>query len=94
MDVERLAREDNLHHHRLVVAAGRAAVILRDLALTSGTGLARTIVCRQERAVGPRTVLLVEGEGRLDEVTIDGTRANDRVLASDLDGPAVTLVGE
>jgi sugar lactone lactonase YvrE len=47
------------------------------------------------RAVGPRTLLLVEGEGRLDEITVDGTRATVRVLASDLDGPtAVTLLGE
>jgi sugar lactone lactonase YvrE len=45
------------------------------------------------RSVGSKTLLLVEG-GRLDEVTIDGTKANVKVLKEGMKGPtAVTLVG-
>ena len=47
------------------------------------------------RSVGSRTLLLVEGAGRLDEVTIAGNRAEIKVLKDGLTGPtAVTLVGE
>jgi sugar lactone lactonase YvrE len=43
------------------------------------------------RAVGPKTMLLVEG-GRLDEVTIDGTKAEIKVLKEGMPGvTAVTL---
>jgi sugar lactone lactonase YvrE len=46
------------------------------------------------RTVGSRTMLLVEGAGRLDEVTINGNRAEIKVLKDGLTGPtAVTLVG-
>ena len=47
------------------------------------------------RSVGGNTMLLVEGEGRLDEVTVDGNRAQVRVLKEGFTGPtAVTLVGD
>jgi sugar lactone lactonase YvrE len=46
------------------------------------------------RSVGNKTLLLVEG-GRLDEVTIDGTKATVKVLKEGMNGPtAVTLVGD
>lgn len=45
------------------------------------------------RAVGSKTMLLVEG-GRLDEVTINGDKAEIKVLKEDMPGvTAVTLVG-
>jgi len=45
------------------------------------------------RSVGAKTMLLVEG-GRLDEVTINGDKAEIKVLKEGLTGPtAVTLVG-
>jgi sugar lactone lactonase YvrE len=48
------------------------------------------------RSVGANTMLLAEGEGRLDEVTLHGEKAEIRVLKQDLtDGPtAVTLIGK
>jgi sugar lactone lactonase YvrE len=46
------------------------------------------------RSIGSKTLLLVEG-GRLDEVTIDGTKASVKVLKEGMNGPtAVTLVGD
>jgi len=46
------------------------------------------------RSVGNKTMLLVEGAGRLDEVTINGDKAEIKVLKEGLTGPtAVTLVG-
>jgi sugar lactone lactonase YvrE len=46
------------------------------------------------RSVGGRTLLLVEGAGRLDEVTISGDKAEIKVLKEGLMGPtAVTLAG-
>ena len=46
------------------------------------------------RSVGSKTMLLVEGAGRLDEVTITGNKAEIKVLKEGLTGPtAVTLVG-
>jgi sugar lactone lactonase YvrE len=46
------------------------------------------------RSVGSRTMLLVEGAGRLDEVTINGDKAEIKVLKEGLTGPtAVTLAG-
>jgi hypothetical protein len=46
------------------------------------------------RSVGGKTLLLVEGAGRLDEVTINGDKAEVKVLKEGLTGPtAVTLVG-
>jgi sugar lactone lactonase YvrE len=45
------------------------------------------------RSVGSKTMLLVEG-GRLDEVTINGDKAEIKVLKEGMNGPtAVTLVG-
>jgi sugar lactone lactonase YvrE len=47
------------------------------------------------RSVGAATMLLTEGAGRLDEVTIDGDRAEIKVLKEGLAGPtAVTLIGD
>jgi sugar lactone lactonase YvrE len=46
------------------------------------------------RSVGSRTMLLVEGAGRLDEVTITGDKADVKVIREGLTGPtAVTLTG-
>jgi sugar lactone lactonase YvrE len=46
------------------------------------------------RSVGGQTLLLVEGAGRLDEVTITGDKATIKVLKDGLTGPtAVTLAG-
>jgi sugar lactone lactonase YvrE len=46
------------------------------------------------RSVGSHTMLLVEGAGRLDEVTITGDKATIKVLKDGLTGPtAVTLAG-
>jgi sugar lactone lactonase YvrE len=46
------------------------------------------------RSVGSKTMLLVEGAGRLDEVTIDGDKAMIKTLKDGLTGPtAVTLTG-
>jgi sugar lactone lactonase YvrE len=48
------------------------------------------------RTVGTRTMLLAEGAGRLDEVTIDGDKAQIRVLKDNLAGgpTAVALIGD
>jgi sugar lactone lactonase YvrE len=44
------------------------------------------------RSVGSKTMLLVEGAGRLDEVTINGDKAEIKVVREGLTGPtAVTL---
>jgi streptogramin lyase len=46
------------------------------------------------RSVGSKTMLLVEGAGRLDEVTITGDKAEIKVLREGLTGPtAVTMAG-
>ena len=46
------------------------------------------------RSVGSKTLLLVEGAGRLDEVTINGDKAEIKVLKDGMTGPtAVTLAG-
>jgi len=47
------------------------------------------------RSVGPRTLLQAEGQGRVTELTIDGNRAEVRVLQDSLAGGAtgVTVVG-
>lgn len=46
------------------------------------------------RSVGPNTILLAEGEGRVDEVTVNGEKAEIKVLKGGFtDGPtAVTLI--
>jgi hypothetical protein len=47
------------------------------------------------RSVGPRTLLQAEGQGRVTELTIDGNRANVRVLKDGLSGATgVTLVAD
>lgn len=47
------------------------------------------------RTVGPATMLQAEGQGRLTEVTIEGDRAEVRVLGEGLDrATGVTLVGD
>ncbi len=46
------------------------------------------------RSLDKMTMLLVEGAGRLDEVTVNGNKADVKVLKDGLTGPtAVTLVG-
>jgi sugar lactone lactonase YvrE len=46
------------------------------------------------RSVGSKTMLLVEGAGRLDEVTINGDKADIKVIREGLTGPtAVTVTG-
>lgn len=46
------------------------------------------------RSVSSKTMLLVEGAGRLDEVTINGDKADIKLLKEGLTGPtAVTLTG-
>jgi sugar lactone lactonase YvrE len=47
------------------------------------------------RTAGPRTLLQAEGQGRLTELTIDGNRAEVRVVQDNLPrATAVTLVGD
>ena len=46
-------------------------------------------------AVGPKTLIQAEGQGRVTELTIDGNRAEVRVLKDGLTGATgVTLVGD
>ncbi len=67
-------------------SAGPIAKLETSQALTSPDGM---------RSVGGKTLLLVEGAGRLDEVTITGDKAAIKVLKDGLTGPtAVTLVGD
>ena len=47
------------------------------------------------RTVGPKTLIQAEGRGRVTELTIDGDRANVRVVKEGLSGATgVTLVGD
>jgi streptogramin lyase len=47
------------------------------------------------RTVGPRTLIQAEGQGRLTELTIDGNRADVRVVKDGLAGATgVTIVGD
>jgi streptogramin lyase len=47
------------------------------------------------RTVGPNTMLLVEGDGHLDEVTVQGNRAEIKTLKDGFMGTtAVTIVGD
>ena len=47
------------------------------------------------RTVGPRTLIQAEGQGRVTELTIDGTRADVRVLKDGLTAASgVTVVGD
>jgi sugar lactone lactonase YvrE len=67
-------------------SAGTIAKIETSMPLSRPDGL---------RSVGPRTLLQAEGQGRLTELTIDGNRANVRVLKDGLSGATgVTLVAD
>lgn len=67
-------------------SAGALVPIETSLPLTRPDGL---------RTVGPRTMIQAEGQGRLTELTIDGNRAEVRVLRDELRGATgVTLAGE
>ena len=47
------------------------------------------------RTVGPRTLIQAEGQGRLTELTINGNRAEVRVVKDGLTGATgVTVVGD
>ena len=47
------------------------------------------------RTVGPRTLIQAEGQGRVTEMTIDGNRADVRVLKDGVTGASgVTVVGD
>jgi streptogramin lyase len=67
-------------------SAGTIVKIETSLPLTRPDGL---------RTVGPRTLIQAEGQGRFTELTIDGNRANVRVVKDGLSGPTgVTRVGD
>jgi streptogramin lyase len=67
-------------------SAGTIAKIETSMPLSRPDGL---------RSVGPRTLLQAEGQGRVTELTIDGNRANVRVLKDGLSGATgVTLVAD
>jgi sugar lactone lactonase YvrE len=66
-------------------SAGTIAKLETSRSLTQPDGM---------RSVGSKTMLLVEGAGRLDEVTISGDKAEIKTLKEGLTGPtAVTLAG-
>ncbi len=66
-------------------SAGTMTPIDTSLPLTRPDGL---------RSVGPRTMIQAEGQGRLAELTIDGNRAEVRVLGEGFTGATgVTVVG-
>jgi len=47
------------------------------------------------RTVGPRTLIQAEGQGRLTELTIDGNRADVRMVKDGLTAASgVTVVGD
>lgn len=47
------------------------------------------------RSVGPKTMIQAEGQGRITELTIDGNRAEVRVVQDGLTGPTgVAVVGD
>jgi streptogramin lyase len=67
-------------------SAGTIAKIETSIPLSRPDGL---------RTVGPRTLIQAEGQGRFTELTIDGNRAEVRVVKDGLTGAtAVTLVGD
>ena len=66
-------------------SAGTIAKIDTSMPLSRPDGL---------RTVGPRTLIQAEGQGRVTELTIDGNRADVRVVKDGLTGASsVTLVG-
>jgi sugar lactone lactonase YvrE len=66
-------------------SAGKAVKLQTSQPLTNPDGM---------RSVGPHTMLLAQGKGEADEVTISGNNAELRVLKDGIDGPtAVTRVG-
>jgi sugar lactone lactonase YvrE len=67
-------------------SAGTIAKIETSLLLSRPDGL---------RTVGPKTLIQAEGQGRVAELTIDGNRANVRVVKDGLSGvTGVTIVGD
>jgi streptogramin lyase len=67
-------------------SAGTIAKIETSMPLSRPDGL---------RTVGPRTLIQAEGQGRVTELTIDGNRADVRVVKDGLTGPTgVTVVGD
>jgi streptogramin lyase len=67
-------------------SAGTIAKIETSMPLSRPDGL---------RTVGPRTLIQAEGQGRFTELTIDGNRAEVRVVKDGLSGATgVTLVGD
>ncbi|HVT47284.1 MAG TPA: hypothetical protein VHD57_05805 [Vicinamibacterales bacterium] len=67
-------------------SAGALVPIETSMSLTRPDGL---------RTVGPHTLIQAEGQGRVAELTIDGNRANVRVLRDGLTGAtAVTVNGD
>jgi sugar lactone lactonase YvrE len=67
-------------------SAGALVPIETSMPLTRPDGL---------RTVGPHTLIQAEGQGRVAELTIEGNRANVRVLRDGLTGPtAVTVDGD
>ena len=67
-------------------SAGTIAKIETSMPLSRPDGL---------RTVGPKTMIQAEGQGRVTELTIDGTRANVRVVKDGLAGPTgVAVVGD
>jgi len=67
-------------------SAGALVPIDASLPLTRPDGM---------RTVGPRTLIQAEGQGRVTELTIDGNRADVRVLRDGLTGATgVTVVGD
>ncbi len=67
-------------------SAGALVPLETSLPLTRPDGL---------RTVGPHTLIQAEGQGRVAELTIEGNRANVRVLRDGLTGPtAVTVDGD
>lgn len=67
-------------------SAGALVPIATSLPLSRPDGL---------RTVGPRTLIQAEGQGRVTELTVNGNRADVRVLRDGLTGPTgVTLLGD
>jgi sugar lactone lactonase YvrE len=67
-------------------SAGALVPIDASLPLTRPDGM---------RTIGPRTLIQAEGQGRVTELTIDGNRADVRVLRDGLTGATgVTVVGD
>ena len=67
-------------------SAGTIAKIETSMPLSRPDGL---------RTIGPKTMIQAEGQGRVTELTIEGTRADVRVVKDGLTGPTgVAVVGD